>query len=101
MELKMRNELATVELEALTADTEKAVEFTERDDKIVLVVVATAATTLTVKAGNSIQGVADLNLKRQIQKCVGREQGKNRCGLSRYSQNRRCGARIKTQEPIV
>ena len=44
MELKMRNELATVELEALTADTEKAVEFTERDDKIVLVVVATAAT---------------------------------------------------------
>ena len=62
MELKMRNELATVELEALTADTEKAVEFTERDDKIVLVVVATAATTLTVKAGNSIQGVADLNL---------------------------------------
>ena len=62
MELKMRNELATVELKALTADTEKAVEFTERDDKIVLVVVATAATTLTVKAGNSIQGVADLNL---------------------------------------
>lgn len=62
MLLKMRNELATVELTTLTANTEKAVDFTERDDKIVIVVVATAETTLTVKAGNSIQGVVDLKL---------------------------------------
>ena len=47
MELKMRNELATVELEALTADTEKAVEFTERDDKM-------ADLNLTVPVGTSL-----------------------------------------------
>lgn len=62
MKLAMRNEIATVDLEKLTASTPKALEFTERDDKVVLVIVATADTTLTVKAGNGIQGVADHTL---------------------------------------
>lgn len=62
MKLAMRNELATVELKKLTASTPKALEFTERDDKMILVISATADTTLTVKAGNGIQGVADLPL---------------------------------------
>lgn len=62
MKLTMRNELATVALEKLTANTPKALEFTERDDKMILVISATADTTLTVKAGNGIQGVADLAL---------------------------------------
>lgn len=62
MKLTMRNDIATVELAALTADTEKALEWSERDDKMVLVIVATTATTLTVKAGNGIQGVANHTL---------------------------------------
>lgn len=59
MAVTMRNEIATVELEALTASTDKAIEWKEGDDKMILVIVATAGTTLTVKAGNGIQGVAD------------------------------------------
>lgn len=59
MAVTMRNEIATVELEALTASTDKAIEWKDGDDKMILVIVATAATTLTVKAGNGIQGVAD------------------------------------------
>ena len=59
MAVTMRNEIATVELEALTANTDKAIEWKEGDDKMILVIVATEATTLTVKAGNGIQGVAD------------------------------------------
>lgn len=59
MTVTMRNEIATVELEALTASTDKAIEWKDGDDKMILVIVATAATTLTVKAGNGIQGVAD------------------------------------------
>lgn len=62
MELAMRNELATVTLEKLTANTATALEWAERDDKMILVISATSATTLTVKAGNGIQGVADLAL---------------------------------------
>lgn len=62
MKLTMRNELATVTLEKLTTNTPKALEFTERDDKMILVISASADTTLTVKAGNGIQGVADLAL---------------------------------------
>lgn len=62
MKLTMRNDIATPELEALTANTEKAIEWSENDDKMILVVNATAATTLTVKAGNGIQGVCDLTL---------------------------------------
>lgn len=59
MAVTMRNEIATVELEALTASTDKAIEWKDGDDKMILVIVATAATTLTVRAGNGIQGVAD------------------------------------------
>lgn len=62
MKLALRNEIATVEFTALTASTPKALEFSERDDKVVLVITATAATTLTIKAGNGIQGVADHTL---------------------------------------
>ena len=59
MAVTMRNEIATVELEALTASTDKAIEWKEGDDKMILVIVATEATTLTVKAGNGIRGVSD------------------------------------------
>lgn len=64
MTLTMRNEIATPTLGALTANTEKALEWSERDDKMTLVInnSGSAATTLTVKAGNGIQGVADLTL---------------------------------------
>lgn len=62
MKLALRNEIATVELAALTANTAKALDWTERDDKNVLVIVATAATTLTIKSGNGIQGVTDHTL---------------------------------------
>lgn len=62
MKLTMRNDIATPELTALTANTEKAIEWSENDDKMILVVNAANATTLTVKAGNGIQGVCDLTL---------------------------------------
>lgn len=62
MKATMRNELATPALTALVAATDTAIEFDGRDDQMVLVVNATAATTLTVKAGNGIQGVCDLTL---------------------------------------
>ncbi len=62
MEMTMRNELATPELTRLTAGTPTEVEFNERDDKMVLVINASAATDLTVKAGNGLQGVCDLVL---------------------------------------
>ena len=60
MEVTMRNNLATVSLTALTANTAKAIEWSESDEKMVLVIVATQANTLTVKAGDSIQGTADM-----------------------------------------
>ena len=53
MDVTMRNELA---------NTETKIEFTDRDDKMVLVIEAEEATSLTVKAGNGIQGVNDLVL---------------------------------------
>lgn len=62
MEVTMRNNIATVELTALTANTEKAIKWDENDQKMILVVQASSTTTLTVKAGNGIQGVADLVL---------------------------------------
>lgn len=62
MKLTMRNDIATPELTALTASTDKAIEWSENDDKMILVVNATQTTTLTVKAGNGIQGVCDLTL---------------------------------------
>ncbi len=62
MVLTMRNTVAEVALEALTANTAKAIEWSEKDEHTVLVIDAAAATDLTVKAGNGIQGVTDLTL---------------------------------------
>ena len=58
----MRNNIATPALTALTANTDKAIDWSENDQKMILVISASSATTLTVKAGNGIQGVADLTL---------------------------------------
>ncbi len=56
-----RNEIATVTLTALTADTAKALSWNEGDEKLILVVQnsGSSATDITVKAGNGIQGVSD------------------------------------------
>lgn len=62
MDLTMRNTIATVTLEALTANTAKAIDWSEKDEHTVLVINASAQTNLTVKAGNGIQGVTDLVL---------------------------------------
>ena len=64
MTLTMRNEIVTPELTALTANTAKPLEWSESDEKMVLVVQNTgsADAQLTVKAGNGIQGVVDLTL---------------------------------------
>lgn len=62
MNVTMRNDIAKVTLEALSANTEKALEWSENDNKMILVITASNATRLTVKAGNGIQGVADLSL---------------------------------------
>lgn len=62
MDITMRNDIATPTLTALTANTDKALDWSENDQKMILVISATASTTLTVKAGNGIQGVADLLL---------------------------------------
>lgn len=62
MDMTMRNELATPALEEISAGAEHEIEFNERDDKMVLVISADSATTLTVKAGNGLQGVCDLVL---------------------------------------
>lgn len=61
MSVVKRNEIAAVELTALTANTGKAVSWEEGDEKLVLVVqnAGSSSTTLTIKAGNGIQGVAD------------------------------------------
>lgn len=58
----MRNTIEKVTLTALTANTETAIPWNESDEKMILVINAANATTLTVKAGNGIQGVADLTL---------------------------------------
>ena len=62
MALTMRNTIAAVTLEALTASTAKAIDWSEKDEHTVLVINASAQTNLTVKAGNGIQGVTDLVL---------------------------------------
>ena len=62
MALTMRNTIAEVTLEALTANTAKAISWNEKDEHTVLVINAAAQTDLTVKAGNGIQGVTDLVL---------------------------------------
>ena len=60
MNVTMRNEIATATLTKLTAATATPLEWKESDEKMILVVNATTETTLTVKAGNGIQGVCDL-----------------------------------------
>lgn len=64
MEVTMRNNIATPTLTALTANTEKALDWSENDAKMILVISNSgdSAVSLTVKAGNGIQGVADLTL---------------------------------------
>ena len=62
MALTMRNTIAAVTLEALTASTAKAITWNEKDEHTVLVINAATQTNLTVKAGNGIQGVTDLVL---------------------------------------
>lgn len=62
MALTMRNTIAEVTLEALTANTAKAITWNEKDEHTVLVINAATQTNLTVKAGNGIQGVTDLVL---------------------------------------
>ena len=62
MALTMRNTIAAVTLEVLTANTAKAITWNEKDEHTVLVINAATQTNLTVKAGNGIQGVTDLVL---------------------------------------
>ncbi len=62
MDVTMRNNIATVAMSALTKNTEKSLDWSENDAKMILVIDADTATDLTVKAGNGIQGVADLVL---------------------------------------
>lgn len=62
MKVTMRNEICNVTLEALVASTPKAFEWSESDEKLILVINAEEGTTLTVKAGNGIQGVNDITL---------------------------------------
>lgn len=62
MKLTMRNEIATPTMTPLSANTDTPVDFDNSDERMVLVINASAATTLTVKAGDHIQGVADMTL---------------------------------------
>lgn len=62
MDLNMRNTIVNVSPEALTANTAKAIAWNQKDEHVTLVISADAATNLTVKAGNGIQGVTDLVL---------------------------------------
>lgn len=61
MDITMRNDIAAVELQTLTASTDTALEWPESDEKMILVLqnTATSAATLTVKSGNGIQGVVN------------------------------------------
>lgn len=56
----LRNKAATVTLEAVSAGGTKYLAWNESDEHTTLVVVNAAATTLTVLAGNGIQGAANL-----------------------------------------
>ena len=64
MTITMRNDIATPTMETLTANTTKALEWSENDAKMVLVInnSTSAASTLTIKAGNGIQGGCDMTL---------------------------------------
>lgn len=65
MSLIMRNTIAEVTFEALTAGIEKAIEWREKDDHSVLVIKndSEKTTDLTVKAGDGIQGTTNLKLE--------------------------------------
>ena len=58
----MRNAIAAPTLTALVANTATAIEWPESDEKMVLVINASAETTLTVLAGDSFLGGADLTV---------------------------------------
>lgn len=58
--MTMRNEAAKVTLTEVNASTKKSFDWIESDEHTTLVVVATAATTLTVHAGDGVQGASDL-----------------------------------------
>lgn len=60
--MTMRNEIATPELTALVASADTPIEHNDRDDKTILVISAGSACKLTVKAGNGIQGTADMTV---------------------------------------
>ena len=64
MDLIMRNNIVTPTLETLTANTAKSLDFDGSDERIVVLVQnpTTSNATLTVKAGNGLQGVDDLTL---------------------------------------
>ena len=62
MDITMRNAIATPALVALTANTSTPIEWPESDEKMILVINASADTSITVLAGNSIQGAADITL---------------------------------------
>lgn len=58
MDITMRNDICAVAFQTLTASTDTALPWPESDEKMILVIqnTATSAATLTVKAGNGIQG---------------------------------------------
>lgn len=64
MEVTMRNDIAKVELTALTANTDTTIDWNESDDKMVLVIQnsGNSEANLTIKAGNGIQGTVDHTL---------------------------------------
>ena len=66
MNVTVRNELSTVTLTKLTAATDTPIEWAESDENMVLVINASTETVLTVRAGNGIQGMADLTLNVPI-----------------------------------
>ncbi len=59
-----RNEIVNVTLASASAGVEKALEWNGNDDHMILVInnTGSAATTIVIKAGDSIQGVNDLTL---------------------------------------
>ena len=59
MKVYMRNEPAPMEMKSLTAKTDTPIEFDQKDDQVVLAIAGTAGTTITIKAGNGLQGVND------------------------------------------
>ncbi len=64
MDLIMRNMISTPTLTTLTANTPAAIDFDGADERIVVLVKndTSSAATLTIKAGNGLQGVNDLVL---------------------------------------